>query len=296
MHLEEESVGTECLRSQSHCRHILAVAARLSACGARTLHAVRTIHHHRGRYMQHVGYVAEIDHKIVVSVHVAALGEPHLARTRTYALLIRIFHILAREELRLLDVDGASRPCSRRQQIGLTTQECRYLDHVDNLADGCRLIRLVYVGKQLEAPLAANVVQHLQPALHTHTAIRLQRCTVRLVERRLEYYVHAKATVYLNQPLGNGVQQLRRLDHTRSSYEFHTLDFLRFFCYVFYIWCSLNVRDAVAETPLRAPDPPAYLFPRSPRWLCLRRYGSRSPAIAAVRATRPAQVSRVAAT
>ena len=109
--------------------------------------------------------------KVVIAIDISTLGEPHLLRTRLYSLLIGVFHILTREELRLLDIHTLARARRCNKQVGLTTQECGNLQHIYNLTYRLCLPRLVYVGEDLQAPLRAYVGKHLQALIHTHASV-----------------------------------------------------------------------------------------------------------------------------
>ena len=135
MHLEEETVGTERPGCPGHGRHELAVTARLAAGGTGALYGMRAVHDDRRSDTEHVGNVAEIDHQVVVAVHIATFGKPNLTGTGLHRLFIRVSHIFTRKELRFLDIDRTSRTGRSDQQIGLAAKECRNLDHIDDFAD-----------------------------------------------------------------------------------------------------------------------------------------------------------------
>lgn len=68
------------------------------------------------------------------------------------------------------------------QQVGLAAEEGRNLNHVDHLAHGSRLPRLVDVGQQAQAPLRTHVGEHLQPLLQAGAAKRRKGGAVGLVK------------------------------------------------------------------------------------------------------------------
>ena len=118
VHFEEEAVGTERPGRPGHGRHELAVASRRTARTAGTLHRMGTIHHHGLRDAQHVGDIAEIDHQIVVTVDIAAFGEPYFRSPRIARLLIGVLHVQPRKELRLFDIHGLARTRGVRKALG----------------------------------------------------------------------------------------------------------------------------------------------------------------------------------
>ena len=107
MHLEEEACGTEGLCSHRHLRYEAAVAPCLAVAATRSLHAMRTVHDHRRYQFQHIGDVAEVNHQVVVAHHITTFREPYLFSTSLAGFLHGISHILATQELCLLDIHGA---------------------------------------------------------------------------------------------------------------------------------------------------------------------------------------------
>ena len=225
MHLEEEARGPESLGGQGHGGHKLAVAHGLAVAGRGPLHAVGAVHDDGGHQPEHVGDVAEIDHEIVVSEAVAALGEPHFAGAALACFLYGIHHVAAREELCLLDVDDAARACGGYEQVGLAAEKGRNLEHVAHFAGGLGLPGLVNVGGDAQVMALAHVGEHLQAALQARPAERVERGAVGLVERGLEDDVGAQAAVDGRQARGYGVEQLGRLDDTGAGDEYGLLFF-----------------------------------------------------------------------
>ena len=146
MHLKEPSVGPEGLGSECHCRHKLSVAASLTTGASRSLHTMCTVHHHRRHNLQHVGDIAEIHYQVVISEHVSPLRQPHVLGSCLACLLYGIAHVVAAQELRLLDVHRLARLGGSHKQVGLSAQECRYLYHIHHFAHGRCLIALMDVG------------------------------------------------------------------------------------------------------------------------------------------------------
>ena len=147
MYLEEVARRTESLRRQCHRGHETTVAGGFSIASTRSLHAVGAVHDHRRHDVEHIGNVAEIDHEVVVAEGIAAFREPNLLRTSVAGLFDRVAHIATAQKLRLFDVHRASRPRRRHEQIGLTAEERRNLQHIAHFGDGRSLPRLVDVGE-----------------------------------------------------------------------------------------------------------------------------------------------------
>ena len=220
MHFEEEAVGAEGFGGLRHGGYEFAVAPRLAACGAGTLHRMGAVHHHGRGDAQHVRNIAEIDDEVVVAVNIAALGEPYLRSARIAGLFVGIEHVGARQELRLLDIHRPARLRGSDQQVGLAAEERGNLDHVDHFAHGRGLPRFMDVGQQLQPPLRAHVGEHPKPLFESGAAERRDRGAVGLVERRLEDDVRAESFVDRHKTLRHGVEQFGRLDDARSGDKF----------------------------------------------------------------------------
>ena len=86
---------------------------------------MRAVHDDRRSDTEHIGNVAEIDHQVVVAVHIATFGKPNLTGTGLLRLFLRVSHIFTRKELRFLDIDRTSRTGRSDQQIGLAAKKRR---------------------------------------------------------------------------------------------------------------------------------------------------------------------------
>ena len=186
MRLKEISIGTKSLCCQCHSRNELAISSRLSSCCTWALYRMCTIHDDTGNNLEHIGNIAEVNHQIVIAETIATFRQPHFLAARFEDLLHRILHICTRQELCLLDVDTLSGLGGSDKQIGLTTQERRNLQHIDNLGNRCCLIGLVDIGQQLQTILCLDVGKHLQAFFHPRPAIGSDGSTISLVERCLE--------------------------------------------------------------------------------------------------------------
>ena len=74
----------------------------------------------------------------------------------------RVTHIVGREKLSLLDIDGLAGARGRNQQIGLPREKCGNLQHVNDRCSGRGVRRLVNIGENRKAGARAHVRQHLQ--------------------------------------------------------------------------------------------------------------------------------------
>ena len=72
-------------------------------------------------------------------------------------------HVPRRQELALLDVDGA--PGQRRgdEQVGLAAKESRDLQHIDDFGGEIALTGLVHVGQRRQAEAIADFAKMAAP-------------------------------------------------------------------------------------------------------------------------------------
>ena len=97
-------------------------------------------------------------------------------------------------------------PCERRadDEIGLSAQERRRLQHIDDRRDFAERRVLVHVGQHRHAELAPHVLEHLRrPCLDARAAKALARGAVRLVVGGLEDERDAEAGGDFLEPPGD---------------------------------------------------------------------------------------------
>ena len=209
----------ERLSRLSHGGNKLTIATCLTPRRTRTLNGVRAVHNHAVGIVFHQGDIAEVHYKIVVTINISALREPHFLSACLFALLNGILHIFARKELRLLDVHRLTRLRRSNEQIRLSAKEGWNLQHVNNLSRCLCLITLMHVRQKGESILRPHIRQHLQALFQTRTAEGMNGCAIRLVKRRFE--IHFSACLFLNlcQLCSNNVQEFCRLNHAGTSYK-----------------------------------------------------------------------------
>src|SRR5205814_5797173 len=85
----------------------------------------------------------------------------------------------------LLYIDSPS--CGPRgfEQVRLSAEKRRYLEHVGNLGDGRALVRQMDVGEDAEAGRLLHALEGAQSVVESGTASRLGVRAIRLVETRL---------------------------------------------------------------------------------------------------------------
>ena len=98
-------------------------------------------------------------------------------------------------------------PVRSHQQVGLSAQKSRDLNHVGHLAHRISLPSLVDVGEDAQSVAQLDIREHLQSFLQSRSAEGLEAGTVSLVERGLEDDVNAILLVDAHQLLGHSVQE-----------------------------------------------------------------------------------------
>ena len=219
MHFEKIARCTKSLRRQCHRGHETTVAGGFSITSTRSLNAVGAVHDHRRHDVEHIGNVAEIDHEVVVAEGIAAFREPNLLRAGVASLFDRVAHVATAQKLCFFDVHRASCPRRRHEQIGLTAEERRNLQHIAHFGDGRSLPRLVDVGEDAQTVLRLHLGEHFQSAFQSRTAKRADARAVGLVERCLEDDVGAERSVDAHEFLGDGVEQFGRFDDAGACDE-----------------------------------------------------------------------------
>ena len=172
-------------------RDELALAAGTIALPARQLHRVGGVKDHRAAGLAHDGQRPHVGDQIVVAEAGATLADHHAVLVDTGVprrgpcLGHDLHHVVRRQELALLDVDGPAAGSHGVDEVGLAAQEGRRLQHVHHLGHGLDLIDLVDIGDDGHTDLALDLGQHLQPALKPRPPEGLAGAAVGLVERRL---------------------------------------------------------------------------------------------------------------
>src|SRR5438046_1390444 len=92
-----------------------------------------------------------VDDKIAIAEECSTFGYGNVARAAVGVhsaanFLHRAAHSFGLQPLAFLDVDGFARRTGGFEQIGLATEECRDLEHINNTRRGRALFRLVLVG------------------------------------------------------------------------------------------------------------------------------------------------------
>src|SRR5437764_8772694 len=149
MRLHEDAGDPRGDRGARKHRHELALPTARCPLSARQLDRMRGVEYNwtsrsaQDRNRPHVG------HQIVIAERSAALANQDTVATARFARFgYHLHHVVGREELALLDVDGKTGGCDRVDEIRLATQECRRLKDIDNLGGVADFSFGMYVSKQ----------------------------------------------------------------------------------------------------------------------------------------------------
>ena len=217
MDFHEQHVDAQCRGGARQMRHKLPLASGPASLPARHLHAVGGVENQGVAQLAHLRQAAEIDHQCIVAEAGAALGQQYVSRTAGFQLAHHVPHVPWREELALLHVDGPARAGGGQQQVRLTAEEGRDLQHVHDLCHGCRLIAFVHVRQHRHANLVLDALQNLEPDVHRVAAEGINGGPVGLVERRLENQRDAQAVADLANAGSHLEGKVFGLDNARAA-------------------------------------------------------------------------------
>jgi hypothetical protein len=148
------------------------------------LHGVRAVEDDGGE-RAHDGERAHVDDEIVIAEAGAALGEEDAGVAGGGDLFNGVLHVLGRDELSLLHVDGATGSSGGDEQVGLTAEEGGNLEDIAGLGDGGAVFGLVHVGEDGEVRLFSDAAQDTRAFGEAGTAEARDRGAVGLVVRSL---------------------------------------------------------------------------------------------------------------
>ena len=114
---EEEPVTADSGCSHCQVRDHIAIAVTSVSESPRLLDAVARIHHDRNAHRAHDRDCLHVDDELVVAERGAPLGHHHLSARSPPRLRNHVLHVPRREELTLLDVDGATGLAGGQQQV-----------------------------------------------------------------------------------------------------------------------------------------------------------------------------------
>jgi hypothetical protein len=151
-------------------------------------------------------------------------------------------HVLGRDELALLDVEGKAGSRAGCNQIGLAAEEGRDLQAVDHLGDQLGLSGLVDIGRDRELGLALHALEDPKAFVQACPSLGAMAGAVRLVEGGLEDHGEPVGVRDLAQLTGHLEGRVLGLDHieTRDEHERRAIP-------------EGNISDAHATLPRPAP-------------------------------------------
>ena len=123
------------------------VAARGAAKAARFLNAMCRVENNRYAERLHLRDRPQIVHEPAIAEECAPLAEQDVLAAGAGQFIDNVPHVAGRHELALLHVNGPASCRRGHQQIGLPREERRHLQERAHLANGCRLLRLVDIGR-----------------------------------------------------------------------------------------------------------------------------------------------------
>ncbi len=112
------------------------------------------------RHLLHHVEAQHIHNQVVVTKVGTAIAEDHLVVAAFGKLIDNVTHLAWADELRFFDVDHRAGFRHRFNQIGLTGQEGRQLDHVHHVSHGLRLAGFMHIGDHLHTEGRFDVLEN----------------------------------------------------------------------------------------------------------------------------------------
>ena len=104
-------------------------------------------------------------------------------RRCTAGFFNHVFHVGRREELTFFDVDRFARLRHRTDKIGLTTQKCGCLQHIDHTGNGFDLLGFVDIGQNRHTNLTTHFIENFQALIHAQAALGVARGAIGFIKR-----------------------------------------------------------------------------------------------------------------
>ncbi|MNT09538.1 hypothetical protein D3C72_1443250 [compost metagenome] len=137
--------------------------------------------------LDHLAEAQHVDYQVVVAELGATLAQNDPLIAGLTNLAGDVLHLTRAEELRLLDVDRATRAGDGVHQIGLPGQEGRNLQDIDHFSHRVRLGDFVHVGDHRNTEARLHFLENAKAFLQADATEGLDRRTICLVERRFEH-------------------------------------------------------------------------------------------------------------
>src|ERR1043165_407166 len=196
---------------------VLRLPARCTPQSARQLQAVRHVEDYGDAETAHDRKRAHVNDEVVVAEAEAALCEQEFLAPGGACLLDDVARVPGREELPLLDVDGAARLAGGDNQVRLTAEEGRDLQNVRDARGLFDLRNVVNVGGHGQARLLFDCAQRFESFADAWAAVGGVRRAVGLVVGSLEDVVESRVARPLPALARNHQRVLARLDDARAG-------------------------------------------------------------------------------
>src|ERR1043165_6286 len=196
---------------------VLRLPARCTPQSARQLQAVRHVEDDGDAETAHDRKRAHVNDEVVVAEAEAALREQEFLAPGGARLLDDVARVPGREELSLLDVDGAARLAGGDYEVGLTAEEGRDLQNVRDARGLFDLRNVVNVCEHGQARLLFDRAQSFESFAHAWAAVGGVRRAVGLVVGSLEDVVESRVARPLPALARNQQRVLARLDDARAG-------------------------------------------------------------------------------
>src|ERR1043166_5850446 len=196
---------------------VLRLPARCTPQTARQLQAVRHVEDDGDAETTHDRERAHVHDQVVVAEREAALGEQELFAPGGARLFDDVARVPGREELTLLDVDGAARAAGGDDEGGLPAEEGRDLQNVGDVRGLLHLRRVVNVGEHGQARLPFDGAQGVESFADAGAAVGGVRGAVRLVVGSLEDVVESGVARPLLALARDHQRVLARLNDARAG-------------------------------------------------------------------------------
>ena len=235
-------------------------SARHTRRQVRLLERVRDVRHHRVTKGLHAWDAAEVDHKVGVPKSRPALRQHHVRVARVDHLLRRKTHRVRRQKLPLFNVHDPPRMRRRDQQVRLSTEEGRDLQHVHKLRRQGRLMRLVNIRHGRDAQPLAHLAEDAERALIADAREGVNTRSIRLAIRPLEDIRDTQPGRDLRHTLRNAQRHLLALNHARAGQE----EELFCACQLIDVHCLSHSFDGLTKIISMSPRGPNFPAPPFP--------------------------------
>src|SRR6185312_13310828 len=162
---------------------------------------------------------AHVGDEVVIAEREAALAHEDRLVAGRARFLDDVPHLPRREELALFDVHGLPLSCDTQDEIRLSAQERRRLQHIDDRRGIGERGVLVHVREHGHPEIAFDALENLESGIEPRAAKARSGRAIRLVERRLEDERNAEAAGERLEGSGDLERERLALDDARARNE-----------------------------------------------------------------------------